>query len=51
MQAGGGKALAFGKSRARMATGKENKVTFQDVAGIEEAKGELEEIIEFLRDA
>ena len=51
MQAGGGKALAFGKSRARMATGKDNKVTFQDVAGIEEAKGELEEIIEFLRDA
>ncbi len=51
MQAGGGKALAFGKSRARMATGKENKVTFQDVAGIEEAKVELGEIIEFLRDA
>ena len=51
MQAGGGKALAFGKSRARMANGKENRVTFQDVAGIEEAKGELEEIIEFLRDA
>ncbi len=51
MQAGGGKALAFGKSKARMATGRENRVTFQDVAGIEEAKGELEEIIEFLRDA
>jgi cell division protease FtsH len=51
MQAGGGKALAFGKSRARMANGKDNKVTFQDVAGIEEAKIELEEIIEFLRDA
>jgi cell division protease FtsH len=51
MQAGGGKALAFGKSKARMATGKENKVTFQDVAGIEEAKVELEEVIEFLRDA
>ena len=51
MQAGGGKALAFGKSRARMANGRENKVTFQDVAGIDEAKGELEEIIEFLRDA
>jgi len=50
MQAGGGKALAFGKSKARMATGRENRVTFQDVAGIEEAKGELEEIIEFLRD-
>jgi cell division protease FtsH len=51
MQAGGGKALAFGKSRARMANGRDNRVTFQDVAGIEEAKGELEEIIEFLRDA
>ena len=51
IQAGGGKALAFGKSKARMATGRENRVTFQDVAGIEEAKGELEEIIEFLRDA
>jgi cell division protease FtsH len=51
MQAGGGKALAFGKSRARMASGKENRVTFQDVAGIEEAKVELGEIIEFLRDA
>jgi cell division protease FtsH len=51
MQAGGGKALAFGKSKARMATGRENRVTFEDVAGIEEAKGELEEIIEFLRDA
>ena len=51
MQAGGGKALAFGKSRARMANGRDNKVTFQDVAGIEEAKIELEEIIEFLRDA
>ncbi len=51
MQAGGGKALAFGKSRARMANGRENKVTFQDVAGIEEAKIELEEIIEFLKDA
>ena len=51
MQAGGGKALAFGKSRARMANGKENRVTFQDVAGIEEAKVELSEIIEFLRDA
>jgi cell division protease FtsH len=51
MQAGGGKAMAFGKSRARMSTGKDNKITFEDVAGIEEAKGELEEIIEFLRDA
>ncbi|MBA4417939.1 MAG: cell division protein FtsH [Syntrophus sp. (in: bacteria)] len=50
MQAGGGKAMAFGKSKARLVTGKENKVTFQDVAGIEEAKEELHEIIEFLID-
>ncbi|MEI6152886.1 MAG: ATP-dependent zinc metalloprotease FtsH [Deltaproteobacteria bacterium] len=48
MQGGGGKAMAFGKSRARLSTSKENKVTFQDVAGVEEAKEELEEIIEFL---
>jgi len=50
MQAGGGKALAFGKSKARIVNARENKITFQDVAGIEEAKVELEEIIEFLRD-
>jgi len=50
MQAGGGKAMAFGKSRARLITNKGNRVTFQDVAGIEEAKDELEEIIEFLMD-
>ncbi|HAR96553.1 MAG TPA: cell division protein FtsH [Deltaproteobacteria bacterium] len=50
MQAGGGKALAFGKSKARMVNGKDNRVTFRDVAGIDEAKVELEEIIEFLRD-
>lgn len=50
MQAGGGKALAFGKSKARMVNGKENRVTFHDVAGIDEAKVELEEIIEFLKD-
>jgi len=50
MQAGGGKALSFGKSRARLATNEKNKVTFGDVAGIEEAKEELQEIIEFLRD-
>lgn len=50
MQAGGGKAMAFGKSKARLVTGKENKVTFQDVAGIDEAKEELEEIIDFLKD-
>ena len=50
MQVGGGKALSFGKSRARLATDDKNKVTFDDVAGIEEAKEELQEIIEFLRD-
>ena len=50
MQAGGGKAMAFGKSKARLVVGKENKVTFQDVAGIDEAKEELQEIIEFLTD-
>ncbi|HOJ70354.1 MAG TPA: ATP-dependent zinc metalloprotease FtsH [Syntrophorhabdaceae bacterium] len=50
MQAGGGKAMAFGKSRARLFTSKENKVTFKDVAGVEEAKEELQEIIEFLTD-
>jgi len=50
MQVGGGKALTFGKSKARLMTDSQEKVTFQDVAGIEEAKGELQEIIEFLRD-
>ncbi len=50
MQAGGGKAMAFGKSRARLFTNKENKVTFKDVAGVDEAKEELQEIIEFLTD-
>lgn len=50
MQAGGGKAMAFGKSKARLVTGKENKVTFKDVAGIDEAQEELQEIIEFLMD-
>lgn len=50
MQAGGGKAMAFGKSKARLFTNKDNKVTFQDVAGVEEAKEELQEIIEFLVD-
>ena len=50
MQAGGGKAMSFGKSKARLFAGKDNKVTFQDVAGIDEAKEELEEIIEFLTD-
>jgi cell division protease FtsH len=50
MQAGGGKAMSFGKSRARLVSESQNKVTFQDVAGVEEAKEELGEIIEFLRD-
>jgi len=50
MQVGGGKALSFGKSRARLVNDERNKVTFNDVAGIEEAKEELQEIIEFLRD-
>lgn len=50
MQAGGGKAMSFGKSRARLITESQNKVTFQDVAGVEEAKEELKEIIDFLRD-
>ena len=50
MQVGGGKALSFGKSRARLMTDSKEKVTFDDVAGIDEAKEELEEIIDFLRD-
>jgi cell division protease FtsH len=50
MQAGGGKAMSFGKSRARLMSDQSAKVTFEDVAGIDEAKDELEEIVEFLRD-
>ncbi|MDR1657512.1 MAG: ATP-dependent zinc metalloprotease FtsH [Deltaproteobacteria bacterium] len=46
---GGGKAISFAKSRARMLSDEQKKITFEDVAGIEEAKGELEEIIDFLR--
>src|SRR6202162_5934598 len=50
MQIGGGKAMSFGKSRAKLLTENTHKVTFGDVAGIDEAKDELEEIIQFLRD-
>ncbi|MBN1103522.1 MAG: ATP-dependent zinc metalloprotease FtsH [Deltaproteobacteria bacterium] len=50
MQVGGGKALSFGKSRARLMSDTHEKVTFDDVAGIDEAKEELHEIIDFLRD-
>ena len=50
MQGGGGKALGFGKSRAKMLTEKQGRITFDDVAGIDEAKEELQEIVEFLKD-
>ncbi|HMI52501.1 MAG TPA: ATP-dependent zinc metalloprotease FtsH [Candidatus Saccharimonadales bacterium] len=50
MQAGGNKALSFGKSRARLLSAQQKKVTFKDVAGTDEAKEELQEIIEFLKD-
>ena len=50
VQMGGGKALSFGKSKAKILTKDHHRVTFENVAGIEEAKGELEEIIAFLRD-
>ncbi len=50
MQSGGGKAMGFGKSRARQLTEQSGRVTFEDVAGIDESKTELEEVVEFLRD-
>src|SRR5688572_6731731 len=50
LQAGGGKAMSFGKSKAKLLTDHQNKVTFRDVAGVEEAKEEVEEIIAFLKD-
>ena len=50
LQSGGGKAMSFGKSRARLLSEAQNKITFADVAGIDEAKDEVEEIIAFLKD-
>ncbi|OGP27377.1 MAG: cell division protein FtsH [Deltaproteobacteria bacterium GWA2_57_13] len=50
MQVGGGKAMSFGKSRAKLLTENQHKVTFSDVAGVDEAKEELQEIIAFLKD-
>ncbi len=50
LQSGGGKAMSFGKSKARLLNESQNRVTFDDISGVEEAKQELQEIIEFLRD-
>ncbi len=50
MQSGSGRAMGFGKSRAKLLTERHGRVTFEDVAGVDEAKGDLQEIVEFLRD-
>ena len=50
MQSGGGKAMGFGKSKAKLLTERQGRITFEDVAGIDEAKEELQEIVEFLKD-
>ena len=50
MQSGGGKAMGFGKSRAKLLTERSGRVTFEDVAGVDEAKDDLKEIVDFLRD-
>ncbi len=50
MQSGGGRAMGFGKSKAKLLTERQGRVTFDDVAGVDEAKDDLQEIVEFLRD-